>query len=364
MKVLVLATNYPNLEGGISLYYIHTRCAFYVKKGISVDLINFSSKKDYILDGVNVISYDSYKEKYALNHYDLLISHAPNIRQHYCFIKRFGDKFKKHVYFFHGHEVLMVNKVYSKPFDYMRKKITFLQDLYDLFKLKIWNKHFKKNIQKSYLIFVSNWMKREFIKWTRLSDELIKGHNYITYNSVGELFEQNQYDKDLSKEFDFITIRGNIDGSKYCVDLVNKLAFHNPEKKFLLIGKGKYFEHYSKAPNLTFLKKNLSHYEILNYLNKSKCALMPTRTDAQGLMSCEMATYGIPLITSDIEVCHEIFEEFDNVAYISNEKNDSLNLDNIINELETKKIKRIKKYYLSNTGMEEIKILKYLTGVK
>lgn len=46
---------------------------------------------------------------------------------------------------------------------------------------------------------------------------------------------------------------------------------------------------------------------------------MPTRTDAQGLMMCEMAAFGIPVITSDIPVCHEVFDGAENVYFIRNE---------------------------------------------
>ena len=47
---------------------------------------------------------------------------------------------------------------------------------------------------------------------------------------------------------------------------------------------------------------------------------MPTRTDAQGLMMCEMAAFGIPLITSNIPVCHvpAILKYTRNVYYIGN----------------------------------------------
>jgi glycosyltransferase involved in cell wall biosynthesis len=53
---------------------------------------------------------------------------------------------------------------------------------------------------------------------------------------------------------------------------------------------------------------------------------MPTRTDAQGLMMCEMAAFGIPVITSDIPVCHEVFDGFSNAYFISNDdKKENLN---------------------------------------
>lgn len=32
MKMLILATDYPDLNGNIALFYIHTRCMFYLKK--------------------------------------------------------------------------------------------------------------------------------------------------------------------------------------------------------------------------------------------------------------------------------------------------------------------------------------------
>ena len=58
--------------------------------------------------------------------------------------------------------------------------------------------------------------------------------------------------------------------------------------------------------------------EIISYLNKAKCALIPTKHDTQGVMACEMATFGIPTITSNIEVCREIFSSFENVKLIDN----------------------------------------------
>lgn len=43
-----------------------------------------------------------------------------------------------------------------------------------------------------------------------------------------------------------------------------------------------------------------------------------TRRDTQRVMSCELATYGIPLITSDLPVCRERFSRLDSVSFISN----------------------------------------------
>ena len=356
MNLLILATDYPNLNGKISLFYIHTRCKYYVKKGLDIEVLNFSAKEDYIIDGVKVITLKTYqKRKNKMN--DLLVSHAPNLRNHYRFIKKYEKNFKKQLFFFHGHEVLRINRDYSEPYSYMKKKFAFLQDIYDSIKLKVWHNYFLKNKDKCYYIFVSNWMKEMFLKNTKIEKELIKDHSYITYNSIGEEFEREKYDTNIKKEYDFIAIRGNLDGSKYGIDIINKLAYRNPKYKFLVVGKGKYFEIYEKAPNIDWIEKHCSHSEIINYLNKSKCALMPTRTDAQGLMACEMATFGIPLITSDIDVCHEIFETFNNVNFIDNDNIENEDIVKKYNEiLQKTDYRKNKKYFLEENCNNEINI--------
>lgn len=354
MKLLILATDYPNLQGKISLFYIHTRCKYYVEKGLNIEVLNFSAKEDYVIDGVKVITLKTYKNRKD-KEYELLVSHAPNLRNHYKFIKKYNNNFKKQIFFFHGHEVLKLNKDYSKPYNYMKKKFIFLQDIYDSIKLRIWHNYFLKYNDKCYYIFVSNWMKEMFLKNTKIKEELIKNHSYITYNSIGEEFEKENYDTKSEKKYDFITIRGNLDGSKYCIDIVNQLAFQNPKCKFLIVGKGKYFDLYEKAPNIERLEEHCSHEKIIKLLNKSKCALMPTRTDAQGLMACEIATFGIPLITSNIPVCHEIFDTFSNVEFVDNNnilEEDIINkYQKILNKMDNKKNE---KYFLEKNCNNEM----------
>ena len=358
MKLLILATDYPDLNGNIASYFIHTRCLFYLKEGIELEVLNFRAKENYTIDGVKVITLDEYG-KCENKNYDLLISHAHNLRNHYKFLRQYGNNFKKYLFFFHGHEVLKINKDYSKPYDYMEKKLTFLRDIYDFIKLKVWHKFFIKYNEKSYYIFVSNWMKEMFFKNTKIKEETLDGHYFITYNSIDKEFENNNYDLTENKKYDFITIRGNLDGSKYCIDIVNQLAKQNPELKFLVVGKGKYFKINEKSNNIEWLEKYCNHDEIIKLLNQSKCALMPTRTDAQGLMMCEMATFGIPLITSDIPISHEVFDDFDNVEYIDNNSIENENILEKYNKiLHKKKIQKNKKYFLDANCMNEVNIIK------
>ncbi len=353
MKILVLAANYPNNDGGISLYYIHTRNMYYKKQGIDVDVISFATSRSYKIDGINVLSYDDFKKRKDYD-YDLLVLHAANLRNHYLFLKRFGKKFNKHVFFFHGHEVLMCSKVYSKPFAYTQQEHKILgKDVYDRIKLLVWHRYFKKTNDKNYYIFVSKWMKDEFKKWVKIDERMIKNNSQIIYNSGGEEFIKQHYNTKTNKKYDYITVRGNLDGSKYCVDLVNKLARKNPSQKFLIIGKGRYFTYNKRSDNVEWLDENVQHEDIIRYMNKAKCALMLTRTDAQGLMACEMASFGIPLITSDIPVCHEIFDDFKNVGYIKNDLSKN-NLEDIYKRIVKGANQAPNKYHLDVTGGDEI----------
>lgn len=356
MKILVLVENYPS-KTSKKLMYVHIRNLYYMKEANEIIVISFKAKKSYSIDGINVITLNEYKRN--ANQYKdyILVCHAANIKHHYIFLKKYEKNFKRIVFFFHGHEVLKINKVYSKPYKYVKKNIVkrIIQDLYDDFKLYLWRKYYIKIAYKSYFIFVSKWMYEQFIEWTKINPKTIENRYSITYNGIGKQFEKLNYDHAKKKEYDFITIRANLDGSKYSIDIVNELAKKNPEYKFLVVGKGEFFKYNSKAQNLQWMNKILNHEEIVELLNNSKCALMPTRTDAQGLMMCEMATFGIPLITSDIPVCHEVFDDFENVSLIDNDNIEKNDLKKTYKMISGKKEKN-SKYFYENTCDKEIKI--------
>ena len=368
-KLLVAVADYPDLNGNANLMYVHSRNREYVKSGISVTVLNFRAKSEYQIDGIPVVPLEVYK---ANNEdYDMLVCHAANLRNHYRFLRRYENRFPKIIFFFHGHEVLHINKTYSKPYPYMRKGVVkyCAQNMYDSFKLCTWRRYFTAIAYKSHFVFVSKWMLDEFLRSTKIDHKVIEDKCTITYNCIGKEFETAVYDHASHKQYDFVTIRGNLDGSKYCVDIVNDLAKANPNFIFLLVGKGRFFEHYPKAENIVWRNTHLNHAQIVEVLQTSRCALMPTRTDAQGVMMCEMASIGMPVITSDIPVCHEVFDEFENVAMIDN-SNITLNLSSILEKLENGlPYPKNEKYYNRNTSVKEIDMIKtmmipYLMGAE
>lgn len=319
-NILVLVQNYPNNDGGVALMYVHVRNKYYIQHNIDVTVLNFSSHNDYIIENIKVITEDTYKKENKK--YDVVVSHAANIRNHYRFLKKYENRFEHMIFFFHGHEVVKINEVYPEPYDYMKKNNWIrlqAQNFYDWFKLSLWHKYYKKIAYKTDFVFVSNWLYNEFKKYVKLSDNDLKGHVHIINNSVGKVFEDNSYRYNGDKKYDFITIRNNMDSSTYCIDLVCKLAENNPNFSFLIIGKGIFFRNRCKPNNITWIDKYLKHEDILNCVNHARCALMPTRRDTQGVMSCELVTYGIPLITSDLPVCREIFGKIPTVAFMNND---------------------------------------------
>lgn len=365
MKILVLVADYPRVDGRISLYYVHTRNRYYAYQGIDVSVLNFATNEDYIVDGIPVYTNDTYKAKLKHEKFDILVCHAANIRNHYLFLQKYHALFPKIVFFFHGHEVLRCSKVYPTPYAYVKQKNVlnrFLQDWYDIIKLRIWKRTFERFISKSWFVFVSQWMYDEFLRWVKIDSSMLESRRRIIYNSVGSAFETERYDKNTVKTYDFVTIRSFLDGSKYCIDVVTNLARSNPQYSFCVAGRGDFYKFNAKPDNLDIINKYLKHADIINLLQKSRCALLPTRTDAQGVMACEIATFGIPLITSNIPVCTEIFNDFDNVAFISNE---AINTDiTPIFEKLTWPIRKNKnrKYFMENTCGKEVALLRQIMG--
>ena len=354
-KVLVACADYPRDEGR-ALQFVHVRNKYYQKNGIDVTVLNFASEKSYVYENVPVISLNDYnREKEKFNDC-VLICHAPNVRNHYRFLTKNKKFFRKTLFFFHGHEIVKINEVYPPPYSFMRESILkkVLQDLYDNFKLRVWRNYFLKKDTESPLIFVSNSLKKDFLKYLRLTENDISTRTHIIYNSVGEIFERESYSPhDDTELYDFITIRSNLDNSVYCIDLVVEIARRYPDKSFLIIGKGNFFDYNQKPDNITLINHSMSQEKLIQYINSSKVALMPTRRDSQGVMSCELATFGIPLITSNLEVCREMFNSFSNVYIMIN---DELN-DKIFEKRFERRITKNNNFFVEKTVVEEIKII-------
>lgn len=363
IDLLIACVDYPK-EHSHSMQYVHVRNLEYVKSGINVKVLNFSSKEKYLLDGIEVVPLESVTcDIVDFNNY-ILICHAPNIRMHYRFLLKFGKHFKKIIFFFHGHEIVKTNNLYPKPYSY-NKESPFKKSIisfYDIIKINLWRIYFKKINTNSPIIFVSNSLKNDFFQYLNKDErESLDKRIHIIHNGIAPTFERNQYDFNSKKLYDFITIRSNLDSSVYCVDLINDIAKANPDSKFLIIGEGEYFLHNEKAPNIELVLKTFNQEDLLGYIDQAKFALMPTRRDSQGVMACELASYGIKVFTSDLNVCHEMFDSFKNTILLS--ENEFLRY-NFSKEIFSEYKEMNTKFYTHNTIRKEINLINSVYGLK
>lgn len=361
MKVLVLCADYPNLSGRKAMNYVHVRNKYYKERGIIPVVVNFASTVCYVIDDIKVITYKHLKKSLSTGvSYDCLICHAPNIRNHYRFLRKYQNRFKKLIFVFHGHEIVRVTEVYPSSYKYIKQTsffVKFAQNVYDTIKLAIWRKYFPSIIDKSHFVFVSKTLYKDFRCYVGKILKNYPSRIHIIPNSVGKTFADNRFDETCDKRYDFITIRNNMDSSVYCMDIITELARQNPQFSFLIIGRGSWFKYNEKPDNIVWVSEVLEHAQLLSYIDKSKFALMPTRRDSQGVMSCELLTYGIPVITSDIEVCKEITDGFSNYVLIENDP-DIINLKNIYYGFERKRTeKKEDKYLFRNTTELEVQLL-------
>ncbi|NAR64023.1 glycosyltransferase family 1 protein [Acinetobacter haemolyticus] len=360
MEVLIFVSGYPSNENIYNCTWAHTRSLAYLKAGIKPYVLNFGCDNGYVYEGVTVFCEKDIDE-ILKNNIQTLIMHSPNVRKHFSWLGKIGEeKFKKIIIFCHGTESMFINHDYPKPYAFMTENFLkrVVRDIYDIYKFYYFKKFLKRNFDKVYMVFVSEWMKSIFEKnISKLSLLNSKLEHAIINNSINEVFLDEKYVASSEKYANFITIR-RFDESKYAVDLLVSHAFSNPDKTYHLYGKGAYFKYNEKPKNLQIFDNFVKPEEIPALLNHYDCAFMPTRCDAQGVMMCEMASYGIPLVTNKIDITQEMLSTFNNVIYFEEcEFNKGFDLKRL-SPLMTKNLR----FSDENTAQKEVVLLKSLGG--
>ncbi|MBT9544495.1 MAG: glycosyltransferase [Candidatus Sericytochromatia bacterium] len=319
MRVLVLVQAYPSQEKPYNQAYVHARVLHYLQQGWQVDVLSFASQEPYLFEGVQILPETALNKQ--AHRYDVWVSHAPNLRNHLRLILKWRKNWQRLVWVIHGHEVLIKAHYYPPPYPWMPQTPRlkkFADRAYDALKVRILAKFLDHYLprQKIQLIFVSQWMKEAFETGVKLSCPLAQNRFSIIANPVHPLFLQTEWVPPSQPAADFITLRP-LDEPKYAVDLVYQLAQDNPHIQFHLYGQGRFFQYHPPLPNLTWFDRFCTQAEIPALLANYRAALMPTRLDAQGVMACEMATLGIPVLTSDLPVCREMLKGFPRTGFLS-----------------------------------------------
>lgn len=318
MRVLVLVQAYPTHAQPYSQAFVHARVLYYLKQGWEVDVLSFATKNSYVFD--NVLVHPEHWLKQKSGSYDVWVSHAPNLRNHLRLILSNKHQWKRLVWVIHGHEVLIKQKYYPPPYDWMPQPFPLMRwgdRLYDHFKLKVLT-FFLSHVlfqEKIQLIFVSRWLMQAFLSGIPVNSEAFNRAASIISNPVHPVFLATEWSLPQQPQADFITIRP-LDESRCCMDQIYLWAQKFPDLTFDIYGKGRFFQVHSLLPNIRWYDTFFSQNKLPQLYKQYRAALMPTRHDTQGVSVCEMATMGMPVLTSDLPVCHEMLDEFPRVGYL------------------------------------------------
>lgn len=362
LKILVLCENYPSTANPTVMAFIHTRNVAYKQHRVQVDVLAFQVKEAYVYEGVPVYTAKHFSELITSNKYNVVVCHAPNLRNHLRAIIPNIRILPKIVFVFHGHEILRTSRYYPAAYPFNRGRFyalkKFARDIYDLIKCQVLNFIIKKyGGQKISLIFVSNYLRELFTHNVGLQESEIARFSTVIPNPSSEYFMCDKYDWNSKKKADFIIIR-TFDGPKYCIDYVLGIAKAIPKYTFHIYGDGRYFEYNPTPNNVTVFKGFLKQSEVPNLLNQYRAALMPSKWDSQGVMATEMACFGIPLIASKIPAAMEMLSEFPNVLLIEDDKTE-IDLDSFLKNIKPQDNSLAKaRFSAENTAKRELEWFK------
>lgn len=322
MKILVLSESYPAPERVYAMGFVHSRSLEYLRLGHEVTVLSFAAAAAYEFEGVQVCTPAQIRALPDLaSTFDVIFSHAPNLRHHLRLLDDLAPL--PLVFFLHGHEVLLTLRHYPAPFAFdrsLRERLARLaRAAYDPIKLFAFRRFCQRERRRGRrlgLVFVSRWMQRETIAcspWIGAESAL---PTRIIPNAVNPVFIDGHYTPVARPDADFICIRP-FDNPKYAIDQVADWARACPQRTFHVFGSGRYFDFNPPPANLTVIKRFVPQRDIPALLDRYRACAMPTRLDSQGVMGCEMATYGIPLFTSDMDVTREVLGGFGNVRRLA-----------------------------------------------
>lgn len=111
--------------------------------------------------------------------------------------------------------------------------------------------------------------------------------------------------------------------------------------------------HVQTPDNMVAWKTELTHNAMEQQMYSARFDLMPILQDTQGFISCEIATYGIPLIASNIRYTIKYLSDAIMWFFISNDNTD---LEGAIGLLSSRFWHETwDRYFTKNTTMREIK---------
>lgn len=348
---------YPSLAKPYNMAFVHSRVLHYQQRGWHTEVLSFSAAESYTFEGVSVSAEHSLDREVT---YDLVIAHAPNLRHHVRWLVSHARRWRKMLWVIHGHEVLIQKDYYPPPYPWDTKNKRWrkaAEQAYDHFKVRVLAQLIPRWLARRqlHLIFVSQWIRDQFERCVPIPPAVMAGHTTIVPNNLHPAFLTHQRRPQTPFYADFVTIRP-LDELRYSIDVVSELARRYPQFRFDVYGTGRYFEFNPPPPNLTWHQRFLVQAEIPALLDHYRAALMPTRFDTQGVMSCEMASLGMPILTADMPICQEMLGGFARARFF---KTDPLTVDlpALLAEAEAAPIGNLDYFHDPHTIAREIEVI-------
>ena len=316
-KILLISPGYPSPDNLYSCGFVHARVKEYLKSGLDIEIAsvyNFNSMSHYEIEGVQVYRtpYNQLRSILMSRKYDAILVHFLDEKLAY-YLDTSYIKDTPIILWNHGADIL-----YWKHEEFNAK---YFEDKCELSEEDENNyRERDKYIQKFakqdniYWVFVSESEKRE-------AEEI---HKITFKNSVvipniinGEIFSYKSKAPELRKKIFMIRRFDNI--KKYAIDIavqtileLSKRPFFN-DLEFFICGEGEYHsklvEPLREFKNVNIINNFLNHKQIKEYHDKCGIGLFPTRQDIQGVSALEAASSGLVVVTSDLDVIHEYFDE-------------------------------------------------------
>ena len=305
---LVVTPGYPSEDNKYNCAFVHTRVRAYYRTGMKVDVACIGdtlSSQTYEFEGVKVVraGFNYLRELLLTRRYKRILIHFFDNR--YANLLESVDVSDTKLYFYlHGAETLYRDwtKIVS-PYFGPPAEVT--DELRALFEEKDFFINKYNHIKNAKWIFVT--------PWTRSRCEELLGIKFENSDVIPclidtDLFSYQKKDPELRKKI--YVLRKFDDINSYSLDTVVRIIEDLSRRDFFsdlefdIYGDGSLhsviLEPVMRYPNVHIHKRFLSHEEIRRVHETHGIALFPTRFDSQAVSSCEAASSGCAVVTSDI----------------------------------------------------------------
>ena len=316
-RILLITPSYPSPDNLYACGFVHSRVKEYIKQDIDVEVAcvyKYNSMAHYEIEGVTVYRTDYNQLRSILmgRKYDAILVHFFDEEYGYYL----DTSYIKDTPIFlwnHGADILY--------WDYKKIYTPYFTDTYVL-------PQFLENKYKSRDKYINEFSKKENVYWIFVSEserkDAEKMHKLHFKNSIvipniinQDIFSYRKKAPELRKKI--FMIRRFDNTKKYAIDIavltILELA-RRPffdDLEFYICGEGDYHDQLvdplKKYPNVHIINNFLSHNQIKKYHDKCGIGLFPTRQDTQGVSALEAASSGLAVVTSDLDVIHEYFDE-------------------------------------------------------